>query len=111
MKLRSTACLVFCVFLASCTTVPKEWVATGGSRSDGVIRLSYEQSELEQAQVTESQGIALAVERCKVWGYTGADAFGGTTRRCNLSGGFSGCRQWMVTKEYQCTGQGTAAKP
>lgn len=97
---------IIAVLLGGCA-VTKDWSATGGSRSDGVVRLSYEVSEFEQAQLNEQQGINLATQRCKTWGYTGAEAFGGVTRQCNARGGFGGCASWVVTKEYQCLGTGT----
>ena len=84
----------------------KEWSATGGSRSDGTVKLSYEVGEFEKAQLSESQGLGLATQRCQTWGYSGAEAFGGVTRQCNLGGGFGGCSRWFITKEYQCTGTG-----
>lgn len=94
--------------LAGCA-VTKDWSATGGSRADGVVRLSYEIGELENAQLNEAQAVRLAAQRCMTWGYSGAEAFGGVTRQCNQPGGFSGCAQWRVTKEFQCTGTGTEA--
>lgn len=103
LAIASTAILL----LSGCTTT-KEWAATGGSRSDGVVRLSYELGELETAILNEEQAINLATQRCKTWGYDGAEAFGGITRQCNTMGGFSGCARWLVTKEYQCTGTGTS---
>lgn len=93
------------IFTNGCVTT-KDWAATGGSRADGVVRLSYEIGAMEQAQLNESQAIALATKRCATWGYTGADAFGGVTRQCNQPGGFGGCTNWVVTKEFQCTGNG-----
>lgn len=93
------------LLLSGCTTT-KDWTATGGSRADGVVRLSYEVTEFEKPQLNEQQAVYLASQRCKTWGYSGAEAFGGTTRQCNQGGGFGGCSQWVVTKEYQCTGTG-----
>lgn len=96
---------IFAIMAAGCAT-QKQWSATGGSRADGTIKLSYEQSELEKAQLDENQAISLASKRCKTWGYNGAEAFGGTTRQCSQTGGFSGCTLWRITKEYQCSGTG-----
>jgi len=96
--------------LAGCTTV-KDWTATGGSRSDGVVRLSYEHGEFEKAVLDESQAVSLATKRCATWGYTGAEAFGGVSRQCAQMGGMGGCARYIVTKEYQCTGQGNAQAP
>lgn len=80
-----------------------DWSATGGSRSDGVVRLSYQVKELQKAVLNEQQAIDLAIKRCSAWGYRGAEAFGGATRQCVQNGGFGGCAEWRVTKEYQCT--------
>lgn len=98
---------VLAASLLSACAVTKNYAATGGSRSDGVIRLSYEYAELEAPRVNERQGVTLAAQRCAVWGYKGAEAFGGQTKQCIQPGGFGGCTRWLVTKEYQCTGTGT----
>lgn len=95
--------VLMCALLGGCA-VTKQWSATGGSKSDGVVRLSYELGEFEKPVLNESQGVQMATQRCKTWGYSGADAFGGTTRQCNQGGGFGGCSRWLITKEYQCTG-------
>lgn len=96
--------IAFTIF--GCTTT-KEWSATGGSRADGAIVLSYEQGGYEQPILDENQGLALAVARCKRWGFSDAEAFGGSTRTCieRTSGLFtSSCVTWKVDKKYQCTG-------
>lgn len=90
--------------VAACATA-KTYSATGGSRSDGTVRLSYEVGMFEQAVVDEAQGINVARQRCATWGYTGAEAFGGVTNQCTQMGS-SGCLVTLVTKEYQCTGDG-----
>lgn len=93
------------VLLAGCAT-QKEWSATGGSRADATVKLSYEYGEFEIPQLDEAQAQVLAEARCKTWGYTGAEAFGGVTRQCNGPGGFAACGRYLVTKEFQCTGRG-----
>ncbi|MFL6585333.1 MAG: YecR family lipoprotein [Luteimonas sp.] len=99
--------LVVAALASGCSTT-KDWTATGGSRSDGVVRLSYEHGDFEKSVLNEAQAVGLATRRCEAWGYTGAEAFGGTTRQCSQGGGFGGCAVWLVTKEYQCTGEGNA---
>jgi len=102
--------VISALFLAGCATT-KDWSATGGSRSDGTVRLSYEFGQFEKPELSEQQAVTLASQRCKTWGYTGAEAFGGQTRTCNLSSGaFGNCQRWLVTKEYQCTGTGSGTK-
>lgn len=90
------------VFISGCA-VTKEYSATGGSRSDGVMKLSYEVGQLEIPHVNEQQGLELARRKCGGWGYSDAESLGGTTRTCNEFG-LSQCRTWLITKEYQCLG-------
>ena len=111
MRALTLAALVSTLFLSGCIAMPtqKQWTATGGSRADAVVRLSYEYGQYEQPQVNEQEALDLATARCKSWGYSGAEAFGGVTRQCNQTGRY-GCENWLVTKEFQCTGQGDGKK-
>lgn len=102
--MKSRAAMILSMFLLCACATNKEWTATGGSRSDGVVRLSYEYGAMEIPRVQEDQGNELASRRCKTWGYSGAEAFGGISKVCNLPDGWGGCNQWLVTKEYQCIG-------
>lgn len=101
--MKRTMILAAVLVLAGCSTV-SQWTATGGSRADGVVRLSYELGPFQKAQMDDQQGLTLATERCKTWGYTGAEAFGGVTRQCTHPGQFGSCDAYHVTKDYQCTG-------
>ena len=85
----------------------KQWSATGGSRADATVKLSFNYGPFEKPTTSEAEAINLATARCKTWGYTGAEAFGGSTQQCTMPGGMGGCSQFTVTKEYQCTGTGT----
>jgi hypothetical protein len=100
----------FIVFAGACFPImpqQKHWAATGGSRSDAVVRLSYEYASYEIPDVSQKEALDLASQRCKSWGYSEAEAFGGETRACNQYGG-NGCLNWLVTKEFQCIGRGDA---
>lgn len=90
--------------LVGCAST-KTWSATGGSRADATVRLSYEYGQFEKPQTSETEALNLAISRCKTWGYTGAEAFGGVTQQCSLPSGM-GCARFVVTKEFQCTGVG-----
>jgi hypothetical protein len=103
MRKRLGLLLVAALSVAGCATA-KEWVATGGSRADGVVKLSYQYGLFERPQVSAQQGLELAKSRCTAWGYSGAEAFGGVIRVCNNYGS-SGCISWLVTAEYQCLGR------
>lgn len=94
--------------LMGCATT-KNWEATGGSKADGVVKLSYQYGFLEQPILNEQQGIEVAKSRCAAWGYSGAEAFGGETKICTESSQ-SGCNSWLISRDFQCTGnQGKAA--
>lgn len=96
-------CSLLSIVLLSGCAVEEEWAATGGSRADGTVQLSYEYGEFQKPEVNDAQGSELAASRCAVWGYTGSEAFG-TMRRCQAFGGYGNCLSWLVTRNYQCTG-------
>lgn len=102
MKKNLVVLVVAALGVSGCATT-KEWTATGGSRSDGVVKLSYQYGLFEAPQVSAQQGLELAKSRCAAWGYSGAEAFGGVTRACNNLDS-TGCNSWLVTAEYQCLG-------
>lgn len=103
LPLKFAALAALITSLVGCAT-PKQWTATGGSRSDGVVKLSYEYGLFQRPEADEQQGLEIAISRCSAWGYTSAQAFGGQTRKCNnISSG--NCNSWLVTREYQCMGQ------
>ncbi len=82
----------------------KEWIATGGSRADGTVKLSFEYTVFESRRIDVEQGVSIAAQRCEEWGYSGAEAFGGSDRKCEEVNGHGDCIAWLVTAEYQCTG-------
>ena len=90
--------------IAGCST-PKTMVATGGSRADGTVTLSYEHGLFQRPVVDMQQAAVTATEKCRVWGYTDAEAFGGGISHC-ASYTPDGCVRWLVTATYQCTGAG-----
>lgn len=106
---KNLGAVALCMLVLSGCAVQKQLVPTGGSRSDGTVKLAYEYGAFEQPKVDAAQGLAAAKQRCAAWGYTDADPFGGATRTCN-SFSSSGCNRYMVTMEYQCTGKPEATK-
>ena len=89
--------------LAGCA-VNKEMVPMGGSKADGTVRMGYTVGQFEQPVVNINQAAALDAQKCKTWGYDGAEAFGGQTRQCAQTDGFGSCVMANVSVEYQCTG-------
>jgi len=100
---------VLAAALAGCATV-SQMAATSGSRSDGIVKLSYEHGMFDKVRIDERTAQATAVRRCGTWGYTSAEPFGGEVRQCQAASGY-GCTRWFVTREYQCTNGGNAAPP
>jgi hypothetical protein len=92
--------------LSGCA-VQKEMVPTGGSRSDGTVELSYEFGMFETPKVDSAQGAATASQRCRAWGYTDAEAFGGSKSHCQAFNGYGNCLKTLVTVQYQCIGADT----
>jgi len=89
------------LFFAACT-VDKQLSATGGSRADGIVELSYEIGDMQSARIDWDRAQADATARCNAWGYQNAEKFGGEKRQCQSPSSY-GCMQWFVTVNYQCT--------
>lgn len=103
MEWRKTVTVLIALFLVGGCAVTKVPQPTGGSKSDGVVELSYEYGTFEKPVVKWGEADRAARDRCSAWGYTDAERFGGGTRECNnYSGGT--CNRWLVTVSYQCTG-------
>ncbi|WP_298643914.1 YecR family lipoprotein [uncultured Cardiobacterium sp.] len=99
----SSLLMAFGVALVGCAPVAKEMVATGGSKADGVIELSYDYMEMETPTVNKLQGLKTAEKRCQAWGYKRAEAFGGEKTTCTQSPGvWTTCRKYTTTVQYQC---------
>ena len=111
------AAIAVCAVLAGCAKpVPKYWTATSGSRSDAIVKLSFEYDpQMEIPEIDEGQGLEVARKRCNSWGYADVEAFGGVLRQCTMFGpiqfGSPTCRFMLVTKEFQCLGRGDATTP
>jgi hypothetical protein len=100
---RTIAFAVLAAISMGCA-VQKTLVPTGGSRSDGTVKLSYTYGAFETPQVDMSQGRAAAAQRCAAWGYSDAEPFGGSTNICNSHDAYGSCMSTTVTIEYQCIG-------
>ena len=93
--------------VAGCATV-SNMEATSGSRADGIVKMSFEYGMFDRVEINQAEALEKATKRCNIWGYTGAEAFGGITRQCQGYGSL-GCRRWFVTQEFQCTSTALAA--
>lgn len=98
-----TACVVLLVMLGGCA-VQKEWIAVGGSRGDGTVKMAFEYGGFEVPKVDNERANVAAQQRCAAWGYTSAERFEGVERTC-LGSNQYGCVRFRVTSTYQCLGQ------
>lgn len=105
--------LVSVLALASCRSLPEptDWQAIGGSRADGTVRVAYEKHFKQRLVRNEQQAQHIAYQRCKVWGFTGAESFGGNTRSCVERNHKGVCLIWQYVREYQCTDHHQDAAP
>lgn len=88
------------LLLTGCAT-PKQWEPTGGSKTDGIVQLSYEQGQFENGQSNAAQGLTAATGRCQFWGYKGAERSGSEKSVCRTMGKFN-CLETTVTQDYAC---------
>lgn len=82
--------------------VTKVPMPVGGSRADGTVYMAYEYGKYERPQVDVESAQSSAARRCAAWGYSAAEAFGGSMTNCTSSDQY-GCNRWRVTMTYQCT--------
>lgn len=94
--------LVVAGLLISACAVNKTPVPTGGSRADGIIKLSYEVRMFEKPVVDWNSARRSALQRCQAWGYTRTEAFAGEASYCHAYNGYGTCVRATVTKDYQC---------
>lgn len=99
--------LMLALLVTGCS-VNKDWVALGGSKADGTIKLGVEHGEFETPVTSDHQAKSLAALRCAAWGYGDAEPFGGVLRTCAQGDGW-GCHRWLVTTEFQCLDKKTAS--
>ncbi|WP_425387871.1 YecR family lipoprotein [Arenimonas metalli] len=90
--------------MSSPALAEKQWLVTDASRSDAVVKLSYERNEFQRARPPQEQADHLATQICTGWGYTAAVQFGSEETTCLSRRGFGNCGRRRITLPYQCTG-------
>jgi len=85
------------------SAVQKDLLITDGSRADGTLTLSYEYGAFEQPEVNWDNAKQKTIDKCRSWGYSGAEFFEAGERRCLSFDAYGGCNQWRVTYKAQCT--------
>lgn len=72
--------------------------------------MGYTVGQFEKPVVDLNQASLLAGQKCKTWGYEGAEPFGGQTVQCGQTDGWGSCIVSNVSVEYQCTGGKSRSK-
>ena len=67
--------IVLTTMILSGCAVRKEMVPMGGSKADGTVRMGYTVGQFEKPVVDLNQAASLAAQKCKTWGYEGAEPF------------------------------------
>lgn len=104
-KMKKLIAITLCTLILSGCATKKELTPIGGSKSDGTIKMAYEYSWIESPTVDFNAAKALAAKKCIMWGYEGAESFGGQTSTCLKKREGGGCDLTKVTVEYQCFGE------
>ncbi|HID6041774.1 TPA: YecR family lipoprotein [Klebsiella pneumoniae] len=86
--------------LSACTTVT-DMSATGGSRADGIVEMSYQYDVLQRVMIDKLKAQDSAARRCQSWGYKSAEAFDDGIRTC-VDRDMISCNVYRVTVRYQC---------
>lgn len=92
--------LLFCALLGGCASTAPQ--AISGDRAAGtvtiqMIRPNALASMVRDADWTEAH--ELAAERCRAWGYRGAEPFAQDCEEIAITGR---CLDYRATREYQC---------
>jgi len=77
----------------------KDWIPSGGSRSEALVELSYDYGIFESPIADSEQGLELAQSSCSAWGYLHAEPFGDATSECINEN----CTRVRVTSRYWCS--------
>ncbi|MBW3530358.1 YecR family lipoprotein [Shewanella sp. NKUCC06_TVS] len=94
--------LLTLVIVSGCSSVPINWTAMDGSKSNGTVALAYEYRPiLDTPPSDDHEANLIANQKCQGWGYLNAEAFGGATKSCAET--YNGdCVRVKVTKVFQC---------
>lgn len=99
----SSLTVLLFIFLFWASTVQKDLLITNGSRSDGTLTLSYEYGAFEVPEVNWENAKLKAIDKCKSWGYAGAEFFEAGESHCLSYNMYGSCTRWRVIYKCQCT--------
>lgn len=104
MKTR-TFSLFLLLFAAACThkNTPVHWQYRGGDAKKGIVYLSYDHAEFQNARAGKVSPQLMADKRCRQLGFQKAARVQGSRSECVRKGGMIGtCSVTRTTYEYLC---------
>jgi hypothetical protein len=105
-RLKWLWCVGMLAVLVGCETPAKKlnWSLNNASRADGVITLTADYNPMQPMFYRPAEQNNLAIAKCAVWGYKGAQAFGQTQSGCRIFNEYGKCVRMQMTAKYQCVG-------
>ena len=107
--------LLFVAMVGCARPVQKDWFAMGGSKGDATVKMGLSWNpNTKKPETSKAQADAVAAQKCRAWGYDGAEAFGAITQQCTsiqYTGFGPVCQEMRAEVQYQCTGSITPAAP
>ena len=106
MTAKSISLILFLLLISvsGVAIAKKQWLVTDASRSDGVVKISFERNEFQRERPPQEEADELASRMCTGWGYSGAETFGSEETTCLSRRGFGNCGKRRITIAYQCMG-------
>ncbi|EGZ51176.1 YecR family lipoprotein [Neisseria wadsworthii] len=104
MKTR-TLSLFLLLFAAACAqkNTPVQWQYRGGDAKKGIVYLSYDHAEFQNARAGQASPQLMADKRCRQLGFQKAARVQGSRSECVRKGGMIGtCSVTRTTYEYLC---------
>ena len=102
MKIGLIVALTSAIALVGCVEQRKDIYALDGSRADGLLDVAFQGGANYDAGDI-NKALEIAAQKCKAWGYKGADKFGSRRTVC-LASGLFGCLNSEQTVKCQCLG-------
>lgn len=90
------------LILSSCKA-HKYLAISDGSKADGTLTLMYEYGVFEKPILHWEEAKKSAIEKCKSWGFNGAEFFDVGTSVCISYNSARQCVRYRVTYKCQCT--------
>lgn len=100
--MQKTICSIILVLILTGCATEKIMRATGGSKADGTVNLSYEHGLFEKPKIDYELARQTALKRCVAWGYKNANAFDAGVADCVARNAYGNCIRQRVTVSYQC---------